>query len=123
MIDLCIPFNSVNSMYYQQSIDVIASMGFGYKGMIFHSFHGYLLIKIVKEVENYVESYHSAWKTNSCTIMTDGLTDLYEITLINRLLEPEFRTLFWSSCVAHCINLMFHDIGKLDEVSGVVSQE
>ncbi|XP_022865630.1 uncharacterized protein LOC111385473 [Olea europaea var. sylvestris] len=39
-----------------------------------------------------------------------------------RLLEREFQTLFWSPCAAHCINLMFHDIGKLDEVSNVVSQ-
>ncbi|XP_022866459.1 uncharacterized protein LOC111386236, partial [Olea europaea var. sylvestris] len=39
-----------------------------------------------------------------------------------RLLEQEFQTLFCSPCAAHCINLMFHDIGKLDEVSNVVSQ-
>ncbi|XP_022899334.1 uncharacterized protein LOC111412634 [Olea europaea var. sylvestris] len=180
MIDSCIPFNAVNSVYYQQSIDAIASMGPGYKGPNFHSLRGYLLAKNVKEVQNYVESYRSTWKTTGCTIMADGWTDQCRRTLINflvycpkgtiflksvdasnesksanmlyklfrdvvlfvgseyvvhmvtdnaanyaaagRLLEQEFQTLFWSPCAAHCINLMFHDIGKLDEVSNIVSQ-
>lgn len=39
-----------------------------------------------------------------------------------RLLEREFQTLFRSPCAVHCINLMFHDIGKLDEVSNIVSK-
>ncbi|XP_022894133.1 uncharacterized protein LOC111408626 [Olea europaea var. sylvestris] len=180
MIDSCIPFNAVNYVYYQQSIDAIASMGPSYKGPNFHSLRGYLLAKNVKEVQNYVESYRSTWKTTGCTIMADGWTDQCRRTLINflvycpkgtiflksvdasnesksanmlyklfrdvvlfvgseyvvhmvtdnaanyvaasRLLEQEFQTLFWSPCVAHCINLMFHDIGKLDEVSNIVSQ-
>ncbi|XP_071921395.1 uncharacterized protein [Coffea arabica] len=37
-----------------------------------------------------------------------------------RLLEREFPTLYWSPCAAHCLNLMLHDMGKLDEVSKVV---
>ncbi|XP_022895200.1 uncharacterized protein LOC111409377 [Olea europaea var. sylvestris] len=180
MIDSCIPFNAVNSVYYQQSIDVIASMSPGYKGSNFHSLRGYLLAKNVEEVQKYVESYRSTWKMTGCTIMADGWTDQCKRTLINflvycpkgsvflksvdasdesksadmlyklfrdvvlfvgseyvvhmvtdnaanyvaagRLLEREFQTLFWSPCAAHCINLMFHDIGKLDEVSNVVSQ-
>ncbi|XP_022871119.1 uncharacterized protein LOC111390332 [Olea europaea var. sylvestris] len=180
MIDSCIPFNAVHSVYYQQSIDAIASMGPGYKGPNFHSLRGYLLAKNVKEVQNYVESYRSTWKATGCTIMADGWTDQCRRTLINflvycpkgtiflksvdasnesksanmlyklfrdvvlfvgseyvvhmvtdnaanyvaagRLLEQEFQTLFWSPCAAHCINLMFHDIGKFDEVSNIVSQ-
>ena len=41
---------------------------------------------------------------------------------VGRLLEQEFRTLSWSPCAAHCLNLMMQDIGKLDEVSKIVSQ-
>ncbi|XP_022883882.1 uncharacterized protein LOC111400724 [Olea europaea var. sylvestris] len=130
MIDSCIPFNAVNSVYYQQSIDDIASMGPGYKGPNFHSLRGYLLAKNVKEVQNYIESYHSTWKATSCTIMADGSEFVVHIVTDNaanyvtagRLLEQEFQTLFWSPCAAHCINLMFHDIGKLDEVINIVSQ-
>lgn len=39
-----------------------------------------------------------------------------------RLLEAEFPKLYWSPCAVHCINLMLHDIEKLDEVSETVSQ-
>ncbi|XP_022879896.1 uncharacterized protein LOC111397283 [Olea europaea var. sylvestris] len=155
-------------------------MGLDYKSPNFHSFRSYLLAKNVEEVQNYVESYSSTWKTTGCTIKTDGWTDQCKRTLMNfsvycpkgtvslksvdasdesksadtlyklfrdvvlfvgpeyvvhmmtdntanyvaagRLLELEFQTLFWSPCAAHCINLIFHDIGKLDEVSNVVSQ-
>ncbi|KAF1894092.1 hypothetical protein Lal_00004011, partial [Lupinus albus] len=38
-----------------------------------------------------------------------------------RLLEKEFPHLFWSPCAAHCVNLMFQDIGKLPEVTDTVS--
>ncbi|XP_057740061.1 uncharacterized protein LOC130957205 [Arachis stenosperma] len=39
-----------------------------------------------------------------------------------RLLEAEFSKLYWSPCAAHCVNLMFQDIGKLQEVSETLSQ-
>lgn len=32
-----------------------------------------------------------------------------------RLLERKFPTLYWSPCAAHCLILILHDIGKLDE--------
>ncbi|XP_022855487.1 uncharacterized protein LOC111376741 [Olea europaea var. sylvestris] len=113
MIDSCIPFNAVNSVYYQQSIDVIASMSPGYKGPNFHSLRGYLLAKNVEEVQKYVESYRSTWKTTSCTIMADGSE--YVVHMVTDNAANYVAT-------AYCINLMFHDIGKLDEVSNVVSQ-
>ncbi|XP_025665166.1 uncharacterized protein [Arachis hypogaea] len=39
-----------------------------------------------------------------------------------RLLELKFPRLYWSPCVAHCINLILQDIEKLVEVSETVSQ-
>lgn len=36
MIDSSVPFNAVNSTYYQPMIDVICSMGTGYKAPNFH---------------------------------------------------------------------------------------
>ncbi|OMP00304.1 putative Zinc finger, BED-type [Corchorus capsularis] len=38
-----------------------------------------------------------------------------------RLLEHEFPKLYWSPCTTHCLNLMLHDIGKLNEVGDIVS--
>ena len=37
IIDVCVPFNAVNSKYYQCMIDAIVSMGPGYKASNFHS--------------------------------------------------------------------------------------
>ncbi|XP_015945424.1 uncharacterized protein LOC107470540 [Arachis duranensis] len=41
---------------------------------------------------------------------------------IGRLLESEFHRLYWSPYAVHCVNLMFQDIGKLEEVSETMSQ-
>ncbi|XP_031396865.1 uncharacterized protein LOC116207888 [Punica granatum] len=168
MLATSIPFNTVNSPYYQQANDAIASMGAGYKGLGFHDLRGYLLTKNVEKVRKYVDSYRSIWKEMGCTIMTDGWTDQCKRTLINflvycpkgivfvksvnplyaskteemlyklfkevvlfvgqenvahfvidnaanyvaagRLLEQKFKTIFWSPCAAHCINLILSDI-------------
>jgi hypothetical protein len=71
MIDSCIAFNAVNSVYYQPIIDGIVNMGAGYKGSRFYALRGYLLAKNVKEVKNFVESYRIIWKEIGCTIMAD----------------------------------------------------
>eukprot|EP00253_Pinus_taeda_P004371 PITA_04371 len=36
--------------------------------------------------------------------------------LANKLLEEKHKTIFWTPCVAHCIDLMLEDIGKIDWV-------
>lgn len=66
-------------------IDVIASMGLGYKGPKFYVFRGYLLAKNVKEVKIFVNSYCVTWKETGCTIMADGWIDRCRRTLINFL--------------------------------------
>jgi hypothetical protein len=164
MIDACVPFNAVNSVYYQHAIYVVTTMGPGYKGPNLHAIHGYYLAKAVDEVKIYVESYREIWKKTGCTLMTDGWTNQKRRTLINflvycpkgtiflkimdvsdvlktarllhqlfrevvlyvgvenivhmvtdnaanyvaavKLLIEEFPSIFWSPCVAHCINLI-----------------
>ncbi|XP_016177856.1 uncharacterized protein LOC107620162 [Arachis ipaensis] len=169
MVDASVPFNAVNSAYYQPMIDAIANIGAGYKGPNFDRVCGYLLSKLVEDVKKIIERYREIWKQTRCTIMADGWTDCCRRTLINflvycpketiflkfvdashasktddllfklfkdvhivtdnaanyvaakRLLETEFPKLYWSPCVAHCINLMLQDIEKLNEVSETVS--
>ncbi|KAL4276705.1 hypothetical protein AHAS_Ahas20G0233900 [Arachis hypogaea] len=176
MVDASVPFNVVNSAYYQPMIDAIASMGAGYKGPSYPRVRGYLLSKLVEDVRKMIDGYREIWKQTGCTIMADGWTDRCRRTLINflvyspkgtiflksvdasnisktaenlfklfrdvvffvgpenvvhivtdnaanyvaagRLLEAEFPKLYWSPCAAHCVNLMFQDIGKLQEVGG-----
>ncbi|KAL4396541.1 hypothetical protein AHAS_Ahas01G0102200 [Arachis hypogaea] len=180
MMDASVPFNAVNSAYYQPMIDAIASMGAGYKGPNYPRVREHLLSKLVEDVRKIIDGYREIWKQTGCTIMVDGWTDCCRRTLINflvycpkgtvflksvdasnvsktanalfklirdvvlfvglenvvhivtnnavnyvaagRLLEAEFPKLYWSPCAAHCANLMFQDIGKLQEVSETVSQ-
>lgn len=37
-----------------------------------------------------------------------------------KLLMDKYKTFFWSACAAHCIDSMFEEIGKMDEVKEVL---
>ncbi|PKI54062.1 hypothetical protein CRG98_025556 [Punica granatum] len=132
-----IPFNTVNSLYYQQAIDAIASMGVDYKGPSFHDLRGYLLTKNVEEVRKYVDSYRPIWKETGCTIMADGWTDQCRRTFINFLVYCPKGTVFLKEVVlfvgqenvvhfvtdnaANYVAAGRFDIGKLDEVNDIVT--
>ncbi|XP_057760943.1 uncharacterized protein LOC130981370 [Arachis stenosperma] len=175
MMDANVPFNAVNSAYYQQMIDVIANIGAWYKVPNYGRVRGYLLSKLVEDVKKMIEYNREIWKQTGCTIMADGWTDNCRRTLINflvycpkrivflksvdtshvlktddalfkllrdvvlfvglenfvhvvtdnatnyvatgRLLKSEFSRLYWSPCAAHCVNLIFQDIGKLEKLA------
>ena len=84
MIDARMPFNVVNSVYYQHAIDVVTVIGSSYKRPNLHDIRGYYLAKTVDEVKIYVESYREIWKKTGCTLMVDGWT-YQKRTLINFL--------------------------------------
>ena len=50
LYDNCIPFNVVNSVYYQRMIDAVAAAGHGYKGPSYHAVWVPLLRDQKKEV-------------------------------------------------------------------------
>ncbi|XP_057761024.1 uncharacterized protein LOC130981445 [Arachis stenosperma] len=160
MMDAFVPFNAINSAYYQPMIDAIASMGAGYKGLNYPRVCGYLLSKLVEDVRKIIDGYREIWKQTGfyCpkgtiflksvdafnvsktadalfklfrdAVLFVGLENVVHIVTENaanyvaaeRLLEAEFPKLYWSPCAAHSVNLMFQDIGKLQEVSETVSQ-
>ncbi|XP_061356627.1 uncharacterized protein LOC133301047 [Gastrolobium bilobum] len=66
-----------------------------------------LLYQLFKEIVLFVGP------ENVVQIVTDNAANY---VAAGRLLEAEFPKIFWSPCAAHCVNLMFQDIGKLDEV-------
>ena len=70
-----------------------------------------MLFKLFREVVLYVGV------ENVVQIVTDNAANY---AAAGRMLEEEFPTLYWSPCAAHCVNLMFQDIGKLPEVSNIV---
>ena len=51
LYDNCIPFNVMNSMYYQRMIDAVAAAGPGYKGPSYHAVRVPLLRDQKKEVQ------------------------------------------------------------------------
>ncbi|KAL4287829.1 hypothetical protein AHAS_Ahas19G0225300 [Arachis hypogaea] len=51
---------------------------------------------------------------NVVHIVTDNAANY---VAAGRLLEAEFPKLYWSPYAAHCVNLMFQDIGKLQELT------
>ncbi|XP_031394655.1 uncharacterized protein LOC116206052 [Punica granatum] len=127
-----IPFNTVNSLYYQQAIDAIASMGVDYKGPSFHDLRGYLLTKNVEEMlqnMKHRQTWEMLYKLFREVVLFVGQENVVHFVTDNaanyvaagRLLEQEFRTIFWSPCTAHYINLILSDIGKLDEVNDIVT--
>ncbi|KAL4326853.1 hypothetical protein AHAS_Ahas13G0041600 [Arachis hypogaea] len=151
MMDASVPFNAVNSAYYQPMIDAIANMGAGYKGPNYQRVHGYLLSKLVEDVKKMIEGYRVIWKQTGCTIMADGWTDRCRRTLINFLVYCPKGTVFLKSVdashisktaealfkllrdvvlfvgpenVVHVVtdNAANYDIGKFVEVTETVSQ-
>ena len=89
MIDACVSFNVVNSMYYQHVIDALTVMGPGYKGPNLHVIRGYYLAKTIDKVK--------IWKKTGCTLMADGWTDQKRRTLINFLVYCPKGTVFSKS--------------------------
>ncbi|XP_019415875.1 PREDICTED: uncharacterized protein LOC109327261 [Lupinus angustifolius] len=97
MIDASVPFNAVNSAYYQPMIDAICAMGPGYKAPNFYRVRGSLLNKWVDDTKKLVESYRNTWKQTGCTLMADGWTDRCRRTLINFLVYCPRGTVFIKS--------------------------
>ena len=56
---------------------------------------------------------------NVVQIVTDNAANYMAA---GRLFESRHPTIFWSSCAAHCLDLMLEDIGKLQWIQEVVDQ-
>ncbi|XP_020963524.1 uncharacterized protein LOC110265094 [Arachis ipaensis] len=113
MMDASVPFNAVNSAYYQPMIDAIANMGAGYKGPNYQRVRGYLLSKLVEDVKKMIEGYRVIWKQTGCTIMADGWTDRCRRTLINFLVYCPKGTVFLKSVDASHISKTAEALFKL----------
>ena len=57
--------------------------------------------------------------TNVVQIIIDNASNY---VLAGKMLESKHKTIFWTPCVAHCIDLMLEDIGKQDWVKDVIDQ-
>ncbi|RVW97721.1 hypothetical protein CK203_028114 [Vitis vinifera] len=79
-----------------------------------------------KEMEAYVNQQREKWKTYGCTIMSDGWTGPTKLNnelafmKAGKQLMKKYN-LYWTLCAAHCINLIFEDIGKRPNVIEVIN--
>lgn len=87
MYDACIPFNAINSYYFQLVLDAVAAIGPRYKPPTYIDIRTHLLRASVKEVQLFVESFRSFWADTGCTIMADGWKDTSKCTPINLLVD------------------------------------
>ena len=97
LYDNCIPFNVVNSVYYQRMIDAIVVAGLSYKGPFYHIVRVPLLRDQNKEVQLLVESQCGHWAEVGCTLIADGWTDIRYRSLINFLFYCPRRMVFVKS--------------------------
>eukprot|EP00253_Pinus_taeda_P021949 PITA_21949 len=72
---------------------------------------GHLLFQLLDQV---VEEVGVA---NVVQIITDNASNY---VLAGKLLEEKHKTIFWTPCIAHCIDLMLEDIGKFDWVKNTI---
>ncbi|XP_025625660.1 uncharacterized protein [Arachis hypogaea] len=86
IIDARIPFNAIQSPYFQPALDGVAVIGPGFKGPSYDEMRVHLLADLKKECQLLVEGYRNSWKRTGCTLMADGWTDQRQRTLINFLI-------------------------------------
>jgi hypothetical protein len=53
----------------------------------------------------------SVGEANVVQIITDNASNY---VLAGKMLESKYKTIFWTPCVAHCIDLMLEDIGNMN---------
>jgi hypothetical protein len=56
-------------------------------------------------------------ETNFVQIITDNA---YNYVLTGKMLESNYKTIFWTPYVAHCIELMLESIGKQYWIKNIV---
>ncbi|KAE9586456.1 putative ribonuclease H-like domain-containing protein [Lupinus albus] len=62
----------------------------------------------------FIELVEFVGVTNVVHLVTDNAAN-YKVAWA--MLNEKFSSIFWSPCVAHCLNLILGDIGKMEHVS------
>ncbi|CAL8161657.1 unnamed protein product [Prunus armeniaca] len=110
--------------------------------------HKYLDMKHT-DMQAYVEKVKEDWGVYGCTIMSDGWTGPTRLSIINFMdvikevgpsnvvhivtnngsafvkageMMMEQYPIYWTPCAAHCIDLIFEDIGKQGSVANVINK-
>uniref|UniRef100_A0A2N9IKD5 BED-type domain-containing protein n=1 Tax=Fagus sylvatica TaxID=28930 RepID=A0A2N9IKD5_FAGSY len=111
--DSNISFNAANSVYYQPAIDAIASIGPGFKGPTYQELRGPSIEKqcLRKDVETLFGIFDTVVQEIGVEYIVQFITDNdSSYKAAGKKLMMKYPALFWSPCVAHCLDLMLENI-------------
>eukprot|EP00253_Pinus_taeda_P008626 PITA_08626 len=146
-----IPFHCARSPYWQAMIDAITVASPGFKAPTSESLRTDMLLESVEDVMLVLAEFRSSWQAQCfsnqwmlqtrmtaqliCEMMEEVVQEVGEEHVVQivtdnaanymatgRLFEMRYPTIFWTSCAAHCIDLMLEDIGKLHWILEVVEK-
>ncbi|XP_019439457.1 PREDICTED: uncharacterized protein LOC109345111 [Lupinus angustifolius] len=90
LYDVGAPFDAVNSIYFQEMVEAIASVGSGFERPLSHEIQGWVLRNSVQEVKNDLERCKMTWGRTGCSILVDQWsTDSGRILLCFLVYCPE----------------------------------
>ncbi|KAL6350597.1 hypothetical protein AAG906_022307 [Vitis piasezkii] len=123
--DACIPTNAVNSFYFKPMLDAIPQLNTHQLPCVLSE--GISFVKsvdasdIVKDASNlfllFDEVIEWVGPLNVVHIVTDNAANY---VAAGRLISQKHKHINWSPCAAHCLNLIFKDIGKMNHVAELV---
>lgn len=67
---------------------------------------------LIKEMINKVGAQH----------IVQLVTDETSFKAIERMTHKEFPTIVWTPCAAHCMNIMFKDISKMQDLNDTMKE-
>ncbi|KAK7285200.1 hypothetical protein RJT34_19961 [Clitoria ternatea] len=74
LYDIGAPFDAVNSIYFQQMVEAIASRGPGFECPSQHELRGWILKNSVEEVKNDIDRCKMTWGRVGCSLLVDQWT-------------------------------------------------
>ncbi|KAL7214779.1 hypothetical protein ACSBR1_027044 [Camellia fascicularis] len=95
--DANVPFNGSLSKYYQPMINAVLAVGPGFKGPFYHDLRSSLLNNNIREVREYLFEIQKSWRTNGCTIMSNGWSSRKQLIVINVITYYPKGTMFLTS--------------------------
>ncbi|CAM8962187.1 unnamed protein product [Rhodiola kirilowii] len=92
--DAGLPLSAVNSVYFQQMIDVIASQGLGVVAPSYNDLRGWILKSSLDQVKSEGNKLMGMLGSTGCSILLDQLSTSHGATFINVFLYTPERTIF-----------------------------
>ncbi|XP_072054248.1 uncharacterized protein [Arachis hypogaea] len=122
IVDARIPFNVIQSPYFQPALDGIAAIGPGFKGPSYDEMRVHLLTVDSSDVIKNADALFNLFAdviewvgpSNIVHVVTDNATNYVSA---GKLIHEKYLNIFWSLCASHCINLILKDIASISHIA------